>query len=78
MVLSVEGVGHGDSLVHPMAGLRVDVSLCDSGLMFGAAAGSRVDSQQTAGTTWNWLAAVRWIVGFNCFLAGDTGAEGLD
>ena len=57
-----EGVvvlGHGDGLVRPMAGYRVDCSLSDSGLPVGAAAASMADSQQTAGATWNWLAAVQ-------------------
>ena len=57
-----EGVvvlGHGDGLVRPVAGYRVDCSLSDSGLPVGAAAASMADSQQTAGATWNWLAAVQ-------------------
>ena len=59
IVLGVEDTGHGDGLVRPMAGYRVDCSLSDSGLPVGAAAASMADSQQTAGATWNWLAAVQ-------------------
>ena len=63
--LSVEDVGHGDGLVRPVIGRRVDCSLSDSGLPVGAAAaGSMADSQQTAGVTWNQLAAVHWFDSF--------------
>ena len=59
IVLRVEDTGHGDGLVSPVAGYRVDCSLSDSGLPVGAAtAGSMADLQQTAGATWNQLAAV--------------------
>ena len=54
-VLCVEGVGHGDGLVRPVAGSRVDTSLSNSG----AAAASVADWQQTAGANWNLLAAVQ-------------------
>ena len=45
--LGDEGVvvdGHGDGLVRPVIGRRVDCSLSDSGLPVGAAAASMVDS----------------------------------
>ena len=59
IVLGVEDTEHGDGLVRPVAGYRVDCSLSDSGLPVGsAAAGSMADLQQTAGATWNQLAAV--------------------
>ena len=60
-VLSVEDVGHRDGLVRPVAGLRVDSSLSNSGLPVGAATASMADLQQTGGATWNWLAAVQWL-----------------
>ena len=50
-----EGEVHGDGLVCPVAGSRVDGSLSNSGLMFGAAAASMADSAQTASATWNWF-----------------------
>ena len=59
-----EGVvvlGHGDGLVRPVAGYRVDCSLSDSGLPVGAAAASMAEYQQTAGALWNRLAAVHWL-----------------
>ena len=59
IVLGVEDTEHGDGLVRPVARYRVDCSLSDSGLLVGAAAaGSMADLQQTAGATWNQLAAV--------------------
>jgi len=57
-VLCVEDVGHGDGLVRSVTGSRVDGSLSNSGLTFGAAAASMADLQQTAGSLWNRLAAV--------------------
>ena len=61
--LGGEGVvvdGHGDGLVRPVIGHRVDCSLSNSGLTFVAAASSVADwRQQTAGSIWNRLAAVR-------------------
>ena len=61
VVLGVEDVGHRDGLVRPVAGLRVDSSLSNSGLPVGAATASMADLQQTGGATWNWLAAVQWL-----------------
>ena len=62
IVLGVEDTGHGDGLVRPMTGYRVDCSLSDSGLPVGiAAAASMADLQQTAGATWNQLAVVHWL-----------------
>ena len=66
ILLGVEGVvvdgdGHGDGLVRPVTGSRVDVSLSNSGLTSGAAAASVADWQQTAGASWNRLAAVHWL-----------------
>ena len=58
-VEGVEDVGHGDGLVRPVIGHRVDCSLSDSGLTIGVAAVSIADLQQTAGASWNRLAAVR-------------------
>ena len=59
-VVGVEDVGHGDGLVRPVTGSRVDGSLSNSGLTFVAAASSVADwRQQTAGSIWNRLAAVR-------------------
>ena len=58
-VLCVEDVGHGDGLVRPVAGSRVDASLSNSGLTLVAAAASVADWQQTAGAIWNRLAAVQ-------------------
>ena len=62
-VFCVEGVGHGDGLVHSVTVLRVDTSLSRSGLTIGAAAASMLDLQQTAGATRNRLAAVHrhWL-----------------
>ena len=60
-VLCVEDVGHGDGLVRPVTGSRVDGSLSNSGLTSGAAAASMADSQQTAGASLNRLAVVRWL-----------------
>ena len=40
-----------DSLVHPLVRSGVDLGLSNSGLKFGAAAASKVDSLQTAGAT---------------------------
>ena len=60
-VLDVEDVGHGDGLVRPVTGSRVDGSLSNSGLTSGAAAASMADWQQTAGAIWNRLAAVHWL-----------------
>ena len=60
-VLVVEDVGHGDGLVRPVVGHRVDFSLSDSGLRYGAAAASVADWQHTAGASWNRLAAVHWL-----------------
>ena len=59
MVLCVEVVGHGDGLVCPEAGSRVDTSLSNSGLTLVAAAASVADLKQTAGAIWNQLAAVQ-------------------
>ena len=61
VVLSVKDVGHGDGLVRPVIGSRVDCGLSDSGLPVGAAAASMADLQQTAGAIWNQLAAVHWL-----------------
>ena len=55
----VDGDGHGDGLVRPVAGSRVDASLSNSGLTSGVAAASIADLQQTAGASWNRLAAVQ-------------------
>ena len=71
-----EGVvvlGHGDGLVRPVAGYRVDCSLSDSGLPVGAAAASmlwRIRSRLLAPPGTGWLQYKGWIVGFTCFLAG--------
>ena len=62
VILGVEDVGHRDGLVRPVAGSRVDVGLSNSGLRYGAAAASNADLQQTAGASWNRLAAVHsWL-----------------
>ena len=62
-VLDVEDVGHGDGLVRPVTGSRVDVGLSNSGLTIGVAAASMADLQQTAGASRNRLAAVQrlWL-----------------
>ena len=62
-VLDVEDVGHGDGLVRPVTGSRVDGSLSNSGLTFGAAAASMADLQQTAGASRNRVSAVQrlWL-----------------
>ena len=59
VILGVEDVGHRDGLVRPVAGSRVDVGLSNSGLTIGSAAASMLDLQQTAGASWNRLAAVQ-------------------
>ena len=59
----VDGDGHGDGLVRPVTGSRVDACLSNSGLTSGVAAASIADLQQTAGASWNRLAAVQrhWL-----------------
>ena len=58
-VLCVEDVGHGDGLVRPVAGSRVDVGSSNFGLTIGSATDSMLDLQQTAGASWSRLAAVQ-------------------
>ena len=57
----VDGDGHGDGLVRPVIGHRVDCSLSDSGLTIGVAAASISDLQQTVSASWNRLTAVHWL-----------------
>ena len=69
-VEGVEDVGHGDGLARPVAGSRVAFSLANSGLTIGSVAASMLDLQQTAGASWNLLAAVQRLDSrlhlFNC------------